>query len=75
MTTTVAAKQLPKLNTPDLIEQYDLAVAKRGFRPMYNAETGVPTPRQQRINRIVDMISARADAEDANAIAWLDAAV
>ena len=64
-TTTSPAAQLAELPTADLITQYNLAM---------NHGTGARTARsnrQQRINRIVDLIDARADADDAAAIAWL----
>lgn len=72
MTTAVAASRLAKLGTTALIEQYDLAVLKRGFARAFNAN-GVPTPRQQRINRIVEMLGKRAELDDAVADAWLRA--
>lgn len=74
MTTAIPAAKLSKLSTLDLIAQYDLAVLKRGYRPQYNGQTGKPTPLSRRINRIVDMISARADAGDVAALLWFAAA-
>jgi hypothetical protein len=72
MIATVPAARLAKLSTPALIEQYDLAVLKRGFARAFNAN-GVPTPRQQRVNRIVEILGQRAEQNDAVADAWLRA--
>lgn len=65
--TTIPAARLTSLSTADLIGQYDLAISSYKGR-MTNA-----SPRQTRINRIVDLLSERADAGDAVAEAWLSA--
>ena len=62
---TVPARQLTGLPTPELIGQYDWAL--RDFK---GRQTNT-SPRQKRINFIVDLLSARADAGDAEANAWL----
>jgi hypothetical protein len=62
---TVPRAQLEKLDTPALIAQYDLAISSYAGR---YTDTG---PRQKRINHIVDLLSDRADAGDADAITWL----
>lgn len=64
-TTTVPAAKLPKLSTADLIGQYDLAISS------YRGRCTNASPRQKRIDRIVDLLSARADADDADALTWL----
>jgi len=68
VTTTVAAQQLPKLSTTDLIAQYDLAMSAR--TRVISADGNDISRTQKRINRIVDILSARADADDAEALAW-----
>jgi hypothetical protein len=55
----VAGDKLDGLSTPDLIAQYDQAVSRTGGRP------------QARINKIVDLLSTRADDEDQAALDWL----
>lgn len=64
-TTTARARDLHRLATDELIAQYDLAISSHAGR-YTNAG-----PRQVRINRIVDLLSARADAGDETAAAWL----
>lgn len=63
-TRTVPAARLAGLSTADLIAQYDAAISSYAGR-MTNT-----SPRQKRINRIVEMLEARADADDAEALAW-----
>lgn len=63
---TVPARDLAKLNTVALIDQYDRAISSHAGR---YTNTG---PRQARINRITDMLAARADAGDPLALAWFD---
>jgi ADP-ribosyltransferase exoenzyme len=65
MTTTPAAR-LSKLDTPALIEQYDQAVSSHKGRYTETA------PRQQRINKIVDLLTERADADDPDALRWFE---
>jgi hypothetical protein len=61
--------ELPRLTTADLITQYNRADAKRGAR--HNAETGIKTRLQVRIDTIVDLLADRAEAGDELAEAWL----
>jgi len=63
---TTLASKLPTLSTEDLIGQYDLAISSHSGRHTNHG------PRQVRINRIVDLISDRADANDAIALAWFE---
>lgn len=65
MTQMVAAAKLPGLDTTALIAQYDHAISTYAGRYSNTA------PRQKRINRICDLLFARADAGDAEADAWL----
>jgi hypothetical protein len=67
MTSTLPARNLPKVSTATLIVQYQLAIASHGGRYTDAA------PRQRRINRIVNLLSDRADADDAEALAWFAA--
>lgn len=66
-TTTIRRDRLHKATTAELIGQYDAAISSHKGR-----NTNF-SPRQKRINYIVDLISARADDGDAIALAWLDA--
>lgn len=66
----VPAAKLAKLSTADLIAQYDLAVATP--KRAWNAN-GQATRAQIRIDRIVDMLVERAEADDTAADAWLRA--
>lgn len=68
MTQTIAKARLAKIDTATLIEQYDLAIGSYAGRLTEHA------PRQKRINYIVDLLSDRADADDATALAWFEAA-
>lgn len=61
---TVAKAKLTSLSTEDLIAQYELAISS------YKGRLTNVAPRQQRINYIVDLISARADEDDAVALAF-----
>jgi hypothetical protein len=65
MTTTTPKSELSKLSTADLIEQYNLAISS------YKGRCTNASPRQRRIDFIVDMLSDRADNNDAAALAWL----
>ena len=67
MTATVAKAQLHRLSTAELIDQYELAISS------YAGRYTNTSPRQQRINTIVDLLSDRADSGDAAADAWLRA--
>lgn len=66
MTKTIAKAKLATTGTAALIEQYNLAIDSYAGR-MTNC-----SPRQQRINHIVDLLSGRADDGDAIALAWFD---
>jgi hypothetical protein len=66
MTTTIALAQLAKADTDALIAQYDAAISTPGRRYAANGRT----PLQRRINTIVDLLSERADDDDAVALAW-----
>lgn len=63
---TTPKAQLASLPTADLIAQYDAAVSSHKGRYTEAA------PRQRRINYIVDLLSERADADDATALAWFE---
>lgn len=65
METTVPKARLPKLSTPALIAQYDLAIGS------YSGRVTNFSPRQRRIDHIVNLLSDRADAGDETALAWL----
>jgi len=62
----VPKARLKDLSTPDLIAQYDLAISS------YSGRVTNASPRQKRINHIVDLLSERADSGDAEAEAWFD---
>lgn len=64
----VPRARLHRLSTPELIAQYNLAIGSSRGRYSNAA------PRQKRINFIVDILSARADADDRDALAWLASA-
>ena len=66
MTNTYPARTLHRLTTPDLIAQYDLAISTHAGRYTNTS------PRQKRINKIVDLLSARADDGDAVALAFYE---
>jgi len=61
--------ELPKLSTTDLIAQYYAAIAV----PRWGAEIRHRERRirQTRVNRIVNLLSARADSGDTEAETWL----
>lgn len=65
-TTTVAKARLTRLATADLIGQYERAISS------YAGRCTNFSPRQQRINHIVDLLSQRADDGDAVALAWYE---
>lgn len=56
--------KLSKIGTEALIGQYDLAISS------YAGRITNSSPRQRRINMIVDILTDRADDGDALAIAW-----
>lgn len=64
-TETVPAAELHRLFTPALIAQYELAISSHAGR---YTDTG---PRQRRIVLIVDLLAARAEDGDADAVDWL----
>jgi hypothetical protein len=66
MTTTIAKAKLTGCNTATLIEQYELAISSYAGR-LTNC-----SPRQKRIDFIVDLLSDRADAGDPAALAWFE---
>lgn len=68
MTTTIAKAKLTGCNTATLIEQYELAISSYAGR-LTNC-----SPRQRRIDFIVDLLSDRADAGDSAALAWFERA-
>lgn len=63
---TSPARTLPNLSTADLIAQYDLAISS--YRGRYTNTS----PRQKRIDRIVELLGKRADNGDAAALTWLE---
>lgn len=65
-TATIPARDLHKATTADLLAQYDSAISTNAGRYTNTS------PRQARINLIVDLLAARADDDDALAIAWLE---
>ena len=67
---TIPLRDLSKQPTDVLISQYDEASTYHG-RNRINGDGG-QTPLQQRINKIVEMISARADNDDPVALAWYE---
>lgn len=66
MATAARKRDLPALTTADLIGQYDLAVSS------YTGRMTNHSPRQARIDHIVDLLSQRADAGDPEALRWYD---
>lgn len=64
MTKTMPRRSLSGATTAALIAQYDAAISSYAGRLTEKA------PRQQRINFIVDLLGERADAGDAEALAW-----
>jgi hypothetical protein len=71
MTSTVPAAKLAKLTTAALIEQYEIAVADRvTVFAAEGSKHGGHSPKQKRVDRIVDLLSTRADQGDADALAW-----
>jgi hypothetical protein len=67
-TATAHKRTLPSLSTADLIAQYDLAISS------YAGRNTNCSPRQRRIDYIVDLLSARAEADDVAAVAWFEVA-
>jgi hypothetical protein len=65
---TVRKDQLAKLPTPELIAEYDIAISS------YDGRFTNASPRQKRINYVVDLLTDRADNGDDTAQEWLDAA-
>lgn len=63
--TRVPASKLGGLSTTELIAQYELAIGSRNG--------GMPNGRMQqdRVNRICDLVLARAEVGDLAADAWL----
>jgi hypothetical protein len=68
-TTTAPRKSLKAMSTSDLIAQYELAISSMKGRFTEKS------PRQNRINYIVNLIDEHADAGDAMADEWLRALV
>lgn len=68
MTATIARAKLTGCDTTTLIEQYELAISSYAGR-LTNC-----SPRQHRINFIVDLLSDRADADDPTALTWFEKA-
>lgn len=64
MTTTIRRDRLNKATTAELISQYDAAISSHQGR-----NTNF-SPRQKRIDHIVNLLSDRADHDDATALAW-----
>lgn len=62
---TVRIDRLHRQATSDLIGQYDKATST------YAGRLSNKSPRQRRINHIVDLLSERADWGDTEALAWL----
>jgi hypothetical protein len=65
-TTTIPRDRLTRLNTAELISQYDAAISS------YAGRCTNHSPRQKRINYIVDLLEQRADGGDSAAIAWFE---
>ena len=65
---TVPKARLVNLATTDLIGQYDRAIAS------YAGRFTNCSPRQKRIDYIVDLIDARADEGDDVALRWFEEA-
>ena len=63
-TKAIAKHLLARQDTPTLIAQYDEAISSYAGRYTNTA------PRQRRIDHIVDLLEARADAGDVDALAW-----
>jgi hypothetical protein len=63
---TIPRARLVQITTAELIEQYNFAISSHAGR-----NTNF-SPRQQRINYIVDLLSARADNDDAAAVQWFE---
>jgi hypothetical protein len=63
-TTTIRRDRLHALATAELIGQYDAAISS------YKGRCTNFSPRQKRIDFIVNLLSARADNDDAAALAW-----
>jgi hypothetical protein len=60
--------RLKQLTTADLVGEYGRLMTNR-----HNYANGSnPAQRQKRINRVVDLISERADDGDSAALTWLD---
>jgi hypothetical protein len=66
MNSTIAKAKLASCDTATLVAQYDLAVSSHAGRYTEHA------PRQGRINHIVDLLSARADEGDVEALVWFE---
>lgn len=66
MTQTVARRDLAQLSTADLIAQYNQAISS------YAGRCTNASPRQRRIDYIVDLLSQRADDDDQAALAWFE---
>jgi hypothetical protein len=64
-TKTVRRDRLDNLDTAELIGQYDAAISS------YAGRCTNFSPRQKRIDYIVDLLSERADRDDSIALAWL----
>jgi hypothetical protein len=67
-TDAIPQAKLSQLDATALIEQYDLANAKRGKRHNQNG----PTRLQVRQEKIVDLLLALADVGDPVACAWFE---
>ncbi len=63
---TIAKAKLTGCDTATLIGQYDLAISSYAGR-LTNC-----SPRQKRIDYIVDLLSDRADAGDPVALKWFE---
>ncbi len=71
MIAPVSAAKLAKLPTDELIAQYEQAMnARTRYFATDAAKGGGHSRQQRRIDRIVDLISGRADDGDATAVAW-----
>lgn len=66
MTESVRRDRLHALCTEALIAQYDLAISS------YKGRFTNCSPRQKRIDFIVDLLSERADHDDPMALEWLN---
>lgn len=65
MTSATPKAKLRGLSTAELIGQYELAISS------YAGRYTNTSPRQKRINLIVDVLSERADDGDTQAEKWL----